>query len=191
MDLQPELLLHPNIPKPLHGLAPRTIKGEDWWNEQRQKAYSKNEYKCWACGVHKKEAKYHKWLEAHEIYNIDYNSGKVEFLDVCALCHSCHNFIHSGRMSSLFKKGEMSLDKVEDILEHGFKILIKNNLKLNPFALKAMHSVSIFLYLIYNKYPKHKYGKCSAKWEDFYLVLDGKKYKGKFKNFEEWQEFYK
>jgi hypothetical protein len=190
MNLQPEILLHPNIPKPLHGLAPRTIKGDDWWNKERQKAYSKNNYKCWSCGIDKLQAKYHKWLEAHEIYKINYTIGEVKFIDICALCHSCHNFIHSGRLFSLYQKGEIKYDKIYDILKHGFDILKNTKLEINPFALRVAKEVNEKLHKEYSKYKIYSYGICLAKWEDWYMLIDNKKYKGKFKTFEEWEEFY-
>src|SRR3990167_9396936 len=84
----PAILLHPNIPKPMHGVNPRTIMGQEWWDEQRQRAYEENNFCCWACGVHKSQAAYHKWLEAHECYEIDYIAGRMYMRIIVALCHS-------------------------------------------------------------------------------------------------------
>ena len=94
----PWLLFHPNIPKPLHGLAPRIILGETWWQTTKKEAKAKLNQHCWACGIHKSSSKYHQWLEAHECYSINYGLGRVEYVGTCALCHACHNYIHDGRM---------------------------------------------------------------------------------------------
>lgn len=190
MDLQPELLLHPNIPKALHGINPRTIKGDVWWNQQRQQAYRQNNYKCWACGIDKVQAKYHKWLEAHEMYNINYLTGSVTFTGICALCHSCHNFIHSGRLVSLFRKNEIDLVKIKDILQSGFDILVKNKLSMNPFALVVAKEVALPMFFNYSKYKIHKYNKCNIEWNDWRLIIDNKEYKGKFNSLKEWNSHY-
>jgi len=162
--LRPEILLHPNIPKPLHGLSPRSIFGKEWWDEQRQIAYAKTGYRCAACGVEKKDAKYHKWLEAHEIYEFDYKNGRMIFSEIVALCHSCHNYIHDGRMEQLLISGEITKEKYRDILSHGDAIT-KN---LPP--IKAPDEV--------------------AQWNKWVLVINGKTYKSKFKNYTEWKKFY-
>jgi len=73
---------------------------------------AEQDYHCWACGIHKTSAKYHRWLEAHEVYDIDYGTGRVEMKEVCALCHSCHQYIHDGRMQKLFEQGKLSFEKI-------------------------------------------------------------------------------
>jgi len=163
---RPELLLHPNIPKPLHGINPRTIIGEEWWDIQRHKAYKRNNYCCWACGVHKSRAKYHKWLEAHEYYIYDYVKGEAKLKFIVALCYSCHNFIHSGRLTAMQERCEISENKYKDIMTHGLKILKDAGLQ-KPIPPSS-----------------------PAKWEDWHLRIGKKKYYSQFKNYEEWYEHY-
>lgn len=165
--MNPEILTHPNIPKPLHGIAPRVIMGKEWWDKQRQIAYQNANFCCEACGVRKEDAKYHKWLEAHEFYEYDYENGKIVFKKLVALCHSCHNFIHDGRMQILVQKGEMDELKVQDIILHGTKILHENGL--------------------YEKWEKRHDVKYLAVWKDFRLVFDGKEYGPSTQNIEEWK----
>lgn len=167
--VRPELLLHPNIPKPLHGISPRVIKGQTWWDKTRQEAYKANNYCCWACGIHRNAAREKKWLEAHEAYEINYYLGEVKLIEIVALCHFCHNFIHDGRMKMMVDRGEMTRRRMEEILVHGENILKLAKLtKSSPLVLKGL----------------------AARWDEYYLLFEGKKYYSKFKNYEEWYEFY-
>jgi len=122
---RPELLLHPPIPLVLLQVNPRNIKGKVWWDKQRKKAYEQNNYCCWACGVAQVDAKYHQWLEAHERYSYDSSTFIAQCIEVVALCHSCHAYIHRAQLLSLRKRS-----KYEAILKHGIKVLSDAGLSL-------------------------------------------------------------
>jgi predicted restriction endonuclease len=163
---RPELLLHPNIPKPLHGMSPRELKGTEWWDKTRQQVYEKANYKCQCCGVDRRDAKYHKWLEAHECYIYDYERGTATVSEIIALCHSCHSYIHSGLLQMRYRSGQISLDKYLDIKNHGDNILRKSGLTLPP--------------------PPSKI----ADWEKWRIILDGVEYPTKYKSYEAWFQHY-
>lgn len=163
---RPSLLLHPNIPKPLHGMAPRELLGTAWWNRERKEAFKKQHYCCAACGVPKEEARYFQWLEGHEVYDTNYPLGRSVYVETVGLCHSCHNFIHSGRLQILVDKGEIPSKKQADIIRHGRTILAKAGLRKHPYI-----------------------GPC-AKWRDWRLVLFGKEYHPRLKSFKAWAKHY-
>ena len=184
MKLKPKLLQHPNIPKPLHGLAPRVVKGQEWWDVVRQEAYASTNYHCLACGVHKTEAKYHQWLEAHEDYNMDYKNGIMTIKEIIPLCHSCHNFIHSGRLSMTAKTYP---GKIADILEHGIKILEANDLAAWDYTLAIADKYNV-------KYTcksinSEEIDFCTD-WNAWHLILEEEKHYSKFKDYDEWREYY-
>lgn len=181
--LYPEILMHPNIPKPLHEVNPRNIMGQEAWDVVRKEAYASTNYHCIACGVHKSEAKGHQWLEAHEFYDIDYGMGRVEIKKIIPLCHYCHNFIHSGRLSMIMGD-EKSRDEVMDILEHGFKILADNNLNAFAFTLTFAHEIDANTFGVpASPLPD---GEVPA-WEDWRLVWDGVEYPPKYPTYQAWQ----
>ncbi len=184
--MNPYYLTHPNIPKPLHGMNPRTLLGKEWWDEKRQEAYAKHDYHCWACGIHKRYAAFHQWLEGHESYDINYRTGRVELKEIIALCHICHNFIHSGRMQIMYQKGKMSRNKIILILTNGFSIL--DQAGLEPFY----GTVDFWNYLMGDNrkavYPPAN--AKDAKWSEWHLVIEGKKYYSQFKDIEDWREHY-
>lgn len=170
--IRPEILLHPNIPKPLHGLAPRSILGVTWWDNERQKAYAKNNYCCWACGVHKFDAKYKQWLEAHECYEFNYMNGSAKMIEVTALCHACHNYIHNGRLIMLFRAGKITEEHYCEIRERGLELLKSINNENNPYIVDDFTDDVV-------------------DWDKWHLIIEGKKYYSKFKNYAEWSNFYK
>lgn len=163
----PRILTHPNIPKPLHGIAPRVIAGKDWWDRERQLAYARAGYCCEACGVHKSKALFHHWLEAHEMYSYDYEKGRLTFVELKALCHACHNFIHSGRMAIMLQNGEIDRDTHATIKLHGISLIDKAGLM--------------------KKYENRHNRPCSVRWEDWRMVFQGKEYGPSTTCFEDWQ----
>lgn len=184
--LMPEILTHPNIPKPLHGIAPRTIMGQKWWDKTRKEVYAKTDYHCVACGIDKEHAKCHQWLEAHEFWEIDYKTGTAKIASIQPLCHYCHNFIHSGRLAQIIGS-EKSEDQVKRILEHGFTILAKNNLQCFPGTLELAEKVGADTFGV-TAYPLPN---DDVEWKDWRLVWNGMEYGSKFRDMEAWRDFYK
>jgi hypothetical protein len=187
------ILQQANIPKPLHSINPRSIYGQGWWDIVRQIAYRSKDFTCHACGIQKSKAKYHQWLEAHEMY--DFNYPIVKFTGLVALCHSCHNFIHSGRLHILYQKGEVSLEKFEDILARGFWVLKKENLK--PWWGTA------YLWLLHQGYSEQDAIRTTQErgieipaagedypWSSYRMEIFGELYEPAFKSMGEWYEYY-
>ena len=168
-ELGARILLHPQIPKPLHGMNPRSILGKEWWDEHRYKAYAIKDYHCWACGVDKREARYRQWLEGHECYRFDYAGGEARLWGISALCYSCHNYIHKGRLLILQQKGEVDTATYQDILRHGDALIAQVKDDRNPFIIND-HDV--------------------ADWDKWYILIDGKKYYSKFTDMNDWHQHY-
>ena len=164
------------------------MMGKKWWDRERQEAYAWFDYRCWACGVHKSKAMFHQWLEAHESYVIDYENGWVVLEEIVALCHSCHNFIHSGRMSEMVKKGKMNVGKVKFILRRGGLILLENNLK--PFwhtGKMILEMTDLDAPVEWAIPPEPSPNQKPLKWSDWNMIIEGVIYPARFNSMAEWQ----
>lgn len=164
---RPSLLLLPQVPKPMHGVAPRVVLGKTWWDQIRREAFARTHYCCAACGVWKMEARYHKWLEGHEVYSIDYPRGLMTYVETVGLCHCCHNYIHVGRLQALLEQGEISHAKFRTIIARGNAILDRASLQRpDPYTGRM------------------------AKWGNWRLVIGRRKYPPRFKSEKEWTEHF-
>lgn len=181
-----KLLEHANIPKPLHGLNPRTLMGKEKWDIIRKKVYAHYNYACACCQIHKSKAKKHQWMEAHEIYEIDYKNGIAKIVKIVALCHYCHAFIHSGLQYVLCEKGEISRIELIDKMKHGIELLASIDGSIFEGTLEICN-----LYQIDTKNLKtQELPKIECNWEDWKLIMNNKEYKGNFKNIEDWYQHY-
>jgi len=165
--LRPEILLCPNVPKPLHGVAPRIVLGSTWWNKERRAAYASTDFHCTACGVSKYRALFRHWLEGHEIYRIDYALGRATYLETVPLCHACHNFIHDGRLGALLERGECTQSKYDATLRHGQNVLDSAGLARLGYYAGPM-----------------------AAWQDWRLVIGEAEYPPRFQSYEEWERYW-
>jgi hypothetical protein len=128
--IRPELLLHPQIPARLYGVNPRTLRGSEWWDATRREIYGINNFCCWACGRHKSEDYFHQWLEAHEWFSFNTTTCVATIVEVVALCHTCHRYIHQGLAYRDYVAGTLSYEDMRRILLHGLKVLSDANLLL-------------------------------------------------------------
>lgn len=167
----PHILCHPNIPSPLHGIAPRVVMGTKWWNVNRKEAYENAGFKCEACGVKKEDALYHQWLEAHEFYVVDFERKRMVFDHLVALCHACHNFIHSNRLSCIVAEGKATPAFQADIMDRGFEILNRAGLREEwEHRNDGVESVP------------------DSEWADWRMVFDGMEYGPSSQSKEEWAQ---
>lgn len=133
--LRPGLLKSSGIPLPLSQVNPRNIKGPVWWKEQRRKVIAANNNHCWACGVHQQDARYKQYLEAHEVFTVNYAKRISTFKEVVALCHCCHNVVHVKRLVYLAAQGKEDEKKLRTIVQHGVDVLQASRLAL-PYQLE-------------------------------------------------------
>lgn len=196
----PRILSMPNIPHPLHGLAPRTVIGNSAWNVMRKRCYYDAGYKCQACGKQCEPGQ----CDAHELYTINYVTGESKFERCVCLCRICHRLsIHTGRALTLYKKKSpmMSKEKLLEGAENAFRLVgeyNKEHQKLEPvrlfstfkdyFDVPELHDKMVELQEKYDiKFyePTHK---AMADWSKWHLVYGSKSYKTPYANAEEWAE---
>lgn len=179
------LLGLPNIPEPLHGVAPRVCMNRDWWQLTRQRALNLANNRCICCGTPGVP------LEVHEEYITDYENRVLEYIRSVAICKKCHSFIHSGRLSALYSKNEITLSAFLLVLEHGLSLCGKYNIQPFITAAEAYSSIPDFM-----KKPeleevcKTAWSPPAFEWSGWKMVVEGNEFKSKFETKEEWAKFY-
>ncbi len=148
--------------------------GKARWDEVRVRAYNKNNDCCWACGVHRSKAPVRKWLEAHELYDINYKKGRMKLREIVALCRLCHSYVHQRRVAALVGKKKIQPKFQNRVLTHGDLILART--KARPwFNVKKI---------------QRDMASSKVKWEKWHLIFEGKKYYSNFRGATDWQNYY-
>jgi hypothetical protein len=178
-ERQPEILLLPNIPKPLHGVNPRTVLGTKWWNQERTTAYASTNYHCEACGISKKDIQGRKVLEGHEVYHTDYEQGRLSYIRTTPLCPMCHKFIHDGRLTMLLESKQISMQHFAAVMKHGQRVL--SLARLSRPTIQERDRVVETMY----------YEGRLARWADWKLVVNNVEFGPKFATPEEADEHYR
>lgn len=198
-DLRP-LIAMPNIPKPLHGVAPRTLLGASTWNHMRKSAYALADDTCEICGE-KPENLRHR--HGHEVYEIDYRKGTAKFVRVFCVCALDHlGCIHTGRAITLYKHGNPLYPR-EFLLEgaeKAFKTIYEYNQDHPGADLRAyatfldylkVPSLEAPMRVLIHKYDMKFYAedkKKLAKWNKWKLIIGDKEYPTPYKNEKEWEK---
>lgn len=198
-----QILTMPNIPHPLHGLAPRTIMGASRWKLTKTKEKMRADYHCEICG---REFSINK-LDVHEIYDVFYDERYSKFNRYVCACALCHQACHSGRNLALYTKGDKYTTKeyMLELAERTFRLVNQwnmQNIEKEPLKLcdtwltwakhpdlKEDIENYIDRYEIeFYKQPTDSWNEDN--WDKWYLQYNGKKYPTLYKTIEEWKEKY-
>lgn len=177
----PELLLGSRVPTPLHHRNPRSILtqiDEFWWDRTRKAVYESQDKHCACCGVHQKDQK--GWvknqLDAHEVYDINWETGEVRLKEIVPLCKFCHNAIHFGRLTAQVESGKMQERSYYAIVSHANTVLREAGLPAKNWDVKVDDNIH------------------QVPWEKWRLILningEDKEFYSLYKNQEELEAAY-
>lgn len=197
-DIRP-LIAMPNLPKPTHAMAPRTLLGSATWDRMRKFCYAQADNTCEICGE-KPENLRHR--HAHEVYEIDYMKGEVKFIRAFCICALDHlGCIHTGRAITLFKQGNPLYPK-EFLLEgagKAFKTIYEYNQDHPGADLRAY--ITFLDYLkqdelrepmeeLIDKYNIKFYQEVinpNLKWGDWKLIIGDQEYPSPYQSEKDWK----
>lgn len=196
-----KMLGMPNVPKPLHTMAPRTILGNSTWDRVRKRCYYQAEYKCEACGCEPERGQLH----AHELYEVDYDTCTSKFIRCVALCKQCHTEpgVHTGRAYTMYRNGNvlMPKHKLLDGVEHTFKLVHDYNQsrpegeeELRLFATYVQYwkdkTLREDMERLIEQYDIKFYNVPNTemtRWGDWKLIIGNKEYPTKFATVDDWE----
>lgn len=193
----------PNVPQPLHGLAPRTIMHTNKWKLERTKCYMKADYICEICGKYTGAGK----CDAHELYDVYYDKHYSKFVRLLCLCKECHQACHSGRNLALYIQGDKYTTKkyMLELAERTFKLVHQwnmYNIEKDPIKLcdtwlawEAQPELTEDMTKLRDRYeiefyqqPTNAWNKKS--WSKWYLEYNDKKHPTPYESVKEWKEKY-
>lgn len=194
------LITMPNVPRPLHGkgMQPRTIFGKSTWDFMRKSAYYNAGYKCEICGREPEKGDLH----AHELFSYDYNKQTGKFERVVAICRTCHDGIHSGRLITMFKNKNPLYPKsyVLRVAENCFSLVHKYNLEHKDEPLRVYGTYLEYvdvpelrdeMLALIKKYDIKFYEEDVPKnkrWKGWKVIVGKNTYNSPYKSQREWQE---
>lgn len=196
------IIAMPNIPTPIHGLAPRTVLGSGVWNHMRKRCYYMADYKSQISGIELDKSDSQRVPNAHELYSYNYITGEALFVRAVCISPLEHNFIHSGRMLTMYKKGNPLMPKqyVLKCLENGFKIIKEwNDANPDKRPLRAYYTIIEYAMApgiaeevreLIDKYDIKFYmedREFAAKWSDWHLIVGKNSYQTPYANKDEWR----
>jgi len=125
----------------------------------------------------------HQWLEAHEwIVPVEEEPGVYVVKEIVALCHYCHMFIHSGRLSIVED------EPTEAILRHGVKVLrlMMDKPRIFYITLNLCERYGVSTRGLGVERPTEP----SIAWSAFRLRYKEHEWPAKFNSADEWLEYY-